>query len=404
MIKNSESIFSLPKSYDNQEMHIVIPVLHRPEKPTGVCRHAANLAQCLIDTELVRQVTLVIGRWQQAYFKSLFKLESSKIQLVAVDIKNTSFSRNQWFIFGLPKLVNRFQPDLIHMSFPFPFVQQWLKAPVVSTIHDLYPYEFPENFGYPQVWFNKLFLRQCVHNSDGLVCVSKCTLGNLEEYFPKIRENKQTRVIYNVVDLADIEPKYPSQLGKDFSSRFLLTVAQHRKNKNLDLLIRAYDTLRHDSRLDPKTLLLAVGSHGPETEHLRHLVQSRQLEDHVLFLSGLEDGELRWLYEHAALFVMPSSTEGFCLPLVEALTSSCPVVCSDIPIFREVGALRCRYFQLDHDAQANLVSAIASELTSGSIREKSEDLRFCRKEVSQHLLNFYARFGNNHAILHNSNL
>ena len=45
-------------------MHILIAALHRPTKPTGVCRHAVNLAQCLADTDEVDKVTLVIGAWQ----------------------------------------------------------------------------------------------------------------------------------------------------------------------------------------------------------------------------------------------------------------------------------------------------------------------------------------------------
>ena len=66
-------------------------------------------------------------------------------------------------------------------------------------------------------------------------------------------------------------------------------------------------------------------------------MRSLKLEGHVQFLSGLTDSELRWLYEQADLFIIPSATEGFCLPLVEALTLGCKAVCSDIPIFREVG-------------------------------------------------------------------
>jgi glycosyltransferase involved in cell wall biosynthesis len=43
------------------------------------------------------------------------------------------------------------------------------------------------------------------------------------------------------------------------------------------------------------------------------------------------------------LLLAPSSIEGFGLPVAEALLAGCPVVCSDIAAFREVGADRCRY-------------------------------------------------------------
>ena len=373
-------------------MHVLIPVLHRPTKPTGVCRHAANLAQCLADTDQVSRITLLLGAWQQAYFEQSFNLGSPKIQLLSVDIKNTSRARNQWFMFGLPKFAEQLQPDIVHMSFPFPFIKQWFEAPIVSTLHDLYPYECPENFGYPQVWFNQLFLKQCIHHSDGIICVSKCTLEALEKYFPRAKETKRTSVIYNVVNFAGVESKMPRQLGSDFANPFLLTVAQHRKNKNLDLLIQAYGTLLNEDRLQSNTQLVLVGSTGPETEHLTYLVKNLKLDAQVLFLSGLEDGELRWLYEHASLFVIPSSTEGFCLPLAEALTLSCQAVCSDIPIFREVGSLQCRYFQLNQEAHHHLAETISAAVNSASHQEKAIDPRFSRQEISKNLLNFYELF------------
>ncbi len=370
-------------------MHVLIPALHRPLKPTGVCRHAANLAQCLADTDKVTQVTLLIGEWQKPYFETSFNLANLKIKLQVIAIKNSSSSRNLWFMFRLPKIANAMKPDMIHMAFPFPFVRQWFHVPVVSTIHDLYPYECPENFGYPQVWFNQLFLRQCIYNSDGLICVSKCTLKTLGSYFPEIKDAKSTVVIYNVVDFSCIKAKLPESLFHNFTAPFILTVAQHRKNKNLDLLIQAYDALLHDGKLKPDTRLLLVGSSGPETKFLEDLTKSLNLSEKVHFLSGLEDGELRWLYEHAELFVIPSSTEGFCLPLVEALTLSCPTVCSDIPIFREVGSLKTYYFQLNQNILSNLLEVISANLSCKLSSDREADTRFSKDKISRQLLNFY---------------
>lgn len=368
-------------------MHVLIPALHRPTKPTGVCRHAANLAQCLAANPSVTRIILLIGTWQSQYFNEVFQLESPKIQLVEIDIKNSSLARNVWFLLYLPKIAKQFQPDIIHMSFPFPFVRQWFESPVVSTIHDLYPYECPENFGYPQVWFNQLFLQQCVRNSDGLTCVSNCTLDELKVYFPKVRKTKKTDVIYNIVDFSNITSQAPKQVTPQTVSPFLMTVAQHRKNKNLDLLIQAYSSLVDSEQLQAK--LLIIGSAGPETDNLKQLVGQLNLEEHVLFLSGLMDAELRWLYENASLFVIPSATEGFCLPLVEALTLACPAVCSDIPIFREVGSSNCYYFQLDSQTPKHLAETISSALADDSHRKKSADARFSKQTVSQQLFNFY---------------
>ncbi|MBT9317293.1 glycosyltransferase family 4 protein [Leptothoe spongobia] len=370
-------------------MHILISALHRPLKPTGVCRHAVNLAQCLVSTGRVNSVSLVVGEWQKLYFEELFNLDSKEIQLVSVDIKNNSFSRNFWLMFGLPKLAKQLRPDLIHMSFPLPIIRQLYKVPIVSTIHDLYPYECPENFGYPQVLFNQLFLRQCISGSDGLACVSRCTLETLENHFSFVKKQNKTEVIYNAIDFANIKSKAPDCLVDSLTDSFLLNVAQHRKNKNLDLLIQAYSVLITQDKIQPKTKLLLIGNTGPETNYLERLVQTLDLDEQVMFISGIEDGELRWLYEHALVFVMPSSNEGFCLPLVEALILNCPVVCSDISIFREVGSSHCRYIDLYKNPVLNLSSAIAASLNEGALDSAYTESRFSKNNIAHQLLDFY---------------
>jgi glycosyltransferase involved in cell wall biosynthesis len=373
-------------------MHVIIPALHRATKPTGVCRHAANLAKCLAETDAVRKVTLIVGEWQVHYFQAAFQLVSPKIDVISVPIKNSSFSRNYWFIFGLPKLVNSLSPDIIHASFPFPFVRRWFKAPVVATIHDLYPYECPENFGYPQVWLNQLFLRECITQSDGLCCVSKTTLNTLKKYFENIDLAKPATVIYNYVDFSEIRCERPQKLPFDEQDRFILCVAQHRKNKNLDLLIDAYHSLLHQKLIDTATKLLIIGSSGPETKKILQQLNTLGLENQVLLCSSVSDNELCWFYQQCQLFVIPSSQEGFCLPLVEAISLSPRVICSNIPIFNEVAALRCNYFELGEKSLENLTTVIKSTLTETPQQALKPDLRFSKNTVAQQLVQLYTSF------------
>ena len=61
-------------------------------------------------------------------------------------------------------------------------------------------------------------------------------------------------------------------------------------------------------------------------------------EGWLRWLGYAPDATLRALYDRAALLVCPSHYEGFGLPLVEAMSAATPIVCSDIPVFREVAA------------------------------------------------------------------
>ena len=367
-------------------MHILIAALHRPTKPTGVCRHAANLAQCLADTPEVSKVTLIIGAWQKDYFE-LF-VNSPKIQLISVEIQNSSLVRNIWFLFAFPILVKHFSPDIVHLSFPFPFLSFFFSCPVVSTIHDLYPYEKPEVFGYPNVIFNRLFLKQCIENSDGLTCVSKSTLSSLKFYFPKTQTLKPISVIYNYVDFSEIVAESPTNLNIGNNDAFLLCVAQHRQNKNIDLLIQAFYFLQENKSLKNDTKLIIVGNTGPETEKLFKLTDTLSLQDHVIFIHAIKDKELCWLYQKCQLFIAASSQEGFCLPLAEALYFSCQVVCSDIPIFREIGGFNCCYFDLQNNALENLSQTIISTLEQPLTRN-TDNFRFSKLDIADQYLKFY---------------
>ncbi|MEL6438133.1 MAG: glycosyltransferase family 1 protein [Cyanobacteria bacterium J06621_8] len=373
-------------------MHIFIAALHRPVKPTGVCRHAANLARCLVEQPEVTRITLVIGSWQQYYFETAFDLKSEKIKLLPVNIKNSSLVRNFWFLRGLPEMANELNPDVVHLSFPIPFFRAKFNAPVVTTVHDLYPYECPENFGFPQVWFNQLFLRQSIKNSDGLPCVSQVTADKLKLYFPRLKSHQRVEVVYNYVDFSELEINPPEGFTAD--SQFLLCVAQHRQNKNLDLLIEAYAKLllteashHHYDQLN----LIIVGATGPETDKIKSLIAEHNLETKVNLLSAIDDQELGWLYQNCQTFVIPSSTEGFCLPLAEALHFQSSVVCSDIPIFREIGDAQCQYFSLQGDTVDNLTEALTKVLTNKDPKEINQAgmSRFDKYHIAHQYLNLY---------------
>ena len=116
-------------------------------------------------------------------------------------------------------------------------------------------------------------------------------------------------------------------------TRFLLSVAQHRRNKNIPLALAAFHSVlqRH-----PELLLVVVGNKGPETARLQALLADGVLRDRVVLLHGITDPELQWCYRHCELLLATSTHEGFGLPIAEAMLAGCPVVCTDIAPFREL--------------------------------------------------------------------
>jgi glycosyltransferase involved in cell wall biosynthesis len=331
-----------------------------------------------------------MGAWQRKYFQTSFNLDSGKIEIVTVDLKNTSLSRNAWYVYNLPKLANKLNVDIVHLSFPIPFFRVFFSVPIVATLNDMYPYDFPENFGYPQVLFNRWFLRQCLSNSDGIICISEMTKERLRFYFPKLFQKKTIGVVYIPVEFSNVEPQRPREIKNINETPFLLGVAQHRKNKNLDLLIQSYSDLLKANKIKESIQLIIVGSSGPETENLQNLIHRLYLQDRVIFLASMNDGELCWLYQNCEIFLATSSTEGFCLPLAEALYFSCKVVCSDIPIFKEVGASDCIYFDLEGESIKNLSNAIVHALEQPRPSQPAGISRFSKSNSARQYLEFYS--------------
>jgi glycosyltransferase involved in cell wall biosynthesis len=108
---------------------------------------------------------------------------------------------------------------------------------------------------------------------------------------------------------------------------FILAVGTLEPRKNLPLLLRAYDRLRHEAGL--AVPLVLVGGKGWMYDDVFRTIDALGLGGCVRHLSGLSDVQLAHLYRAAGVLAFPSHYEGFGLPALEALHASCPVVASE---------------------------------------------------------------------------
>jgi glycosyltransferase involved in cell wall biosynthesis len=367
-------------------MNLLITAISSATGPSGICRHAYNLVRCAASRGEVLQITLAIGKWQEVYFRKSFNLEAIRIAIVSVDISNDAFARNMWYLRELPKLASDIAADIVHLSFPVPIRQSRMRCPVVVSLHDLYPYDEPNNFGFPKVFFNRAFLQQCLKEVDCVACVSETTLSRLKTRFPRFAHRKSV-VVRNCVTIDSNEPTLP--LGQQ--GKFVLLVAQHRANKNIPLAINVFEQILERKMIDQDTSLLLIGNRGPETAVICSLIEQRSLQAKVKLMDGVTDGELRWLYENCELLMVPSSMEGFGLPVVEGLFCGSRVVCSDIPTFREVGEDACHYFDPHAESVSSaMVEAICNALTQPARPAKRLE-RFFLENIAREYAALYSR-------------
>lgn len=332
-------------------------------------------------------MTLVVGCWQYDYFRRSFALSERKLRVLKVDVRPWAITRNAWYLFDLPKLIAEHAAEILHLSFPTPFVKRQISVPVVSTIHDLYPYDLPSHFGRLRVRFNRCSLRVCIEGSEHITCISNATRLRLLQQFPSLSPAKVSTV-YNIVGstLCSTVLPPPAIVGE---RPFVLAVAQHRKNKRLELLLHAFSELLADGSLASPTLLVLVGSNGPETTHLQKLIAKLSLGSNVRMLHGLSDAEMAWLYARCLLLASTSTFEGFNLPIAEGISAGTRVVCSDILVHHEIAGDACDYFDSSApDATRELSDALRISLH----RERPKPqpaARFSREVVIPQYLKLY---------------
>lgn len=340
-------------------MRVLVAAASFAANISGIQRHALNLARCLLARPEIHSVLFVVAPWQEALMNADALASDPRLTKHVVDMERHSVARNIWYYRYLPQLAAQLQADLVHLTCPMPVNAAAFACPAVVTLHDLYPCEIPTNFGFSRSLFNRMVLRQCLRSVDAIACVSDATMMRLRQYFPGA-SGKAVR-IYNCVepgDLAGAEVRLSGWRG----APFLLSIAQHRRNKNIPLLMRTYDRLLRSGQISSGTELIVVGIRGPETPGLHRLVYERGLEGKVRFLEGLSESELRWCYRQCEALVAPSVTEGFGLPIAEGLLAGCRIICSDIPAHREIGGDRCTLVRLGNQAEEKLAAAICSAL------------------------------------------
>jgi glycosyltransferase involved in cell wall biosynthesis len=342
-------------------MKVVIALASSSGQISGVQRHALNLASSLLTRREITEVHLVAAPWQQSFVEDAGLSHNARLRLHSAPIGNTALSRNLWFFTGLPSLAAKLNADIVHLAYPAPLCRRAFASPVVATLHDLYPYDIPENFGFPKVHFNRTVLRQCLSQADAIACVSASTLARLTGLDARLAQ-KKARILYNAVQPQTPQAAEVPVPNLNPEDRFLLCVAQHRRNKNILLVLRAFERLLPHGHLSPHMKLLIVGIPGPETQAIESFIAAHGLAQHVHLLNGIPEAQLQWCYRHCMALLAPSVIEGFGLPIAEGLIAGCRIVCSDIPAFRELATDSCHFVTLGPGEDENFAAAICAAL------------------------------------------
>jgi alpha-1,3-rhamnosyl/mannosyltransferase len=123
---------------------------------------------------------------------------------------------------------------------------------------------------------------------------------------------------------------------------YSLFVGTIEPRKNIETLLDAYSRLPIELR--KRWPLVLTGYHGWRSESIHQRLDSAKREGWAYYLGFVPSEDLPLLFAGARLFTFPSLYEGFGLPVLEAMSSGVPVVCSNNSSLPEVAgdaALMC---------------------------------------------------------------
>ena len=310
-------------------MKIGIDTTFYSDSPTGIGRYVYELCYHLNnyqDLELVLFLDKNSPLNNDPHFKDNQKI---LINLSKLDIRR---------LYKLGKLVDKANLDLFHCpAYNIPFVKN---TKYIVSIHDLIHLKFKEEYGFLHRLYYENIVKKGCNKAEKIITVSESSKNDLLEWLNC--SNNKIQVTYLAANQHFIPNLGMSDLFRKMEvdqNNFILYVGNNRPNKNLERLIIAYARISEEHENFP-SLVLTCSANNKLTELCKNLF----ISDKVVFAGSIDEEELILLYSYAMFFIFPSYYEGFGLPLVEAMSSGCPITASDISSIPEVTGDAALYF------------------------------------------------------------
>lgn len=126
---------------------------------------------------------------------------------------------------------------------------------------------------------------------------------------------------------------------------YILMVGTIEPRKNHKLLLAAYE---HGLKKLGYNIIFAGYMGWNMEEFAEQLHAHPDFGTRVYHFESLNDDAISYLYQNAKFLAFCSYTEGFGLPIIEAIQRGTPVIAADVPVLREVGGDYCVWFEQDN--------------------------------------------------------
>lgn len=291
------------------------------------------MAQIFLDTEKLKNPNSGLGQFCAHLGNAIEKTAKQEIgfyvdyqHLTFFETKNTILWKRSHQYFGVSV-----KADLWHcMHQEAKYFPKDKTTKILLTIHDL---NFLDKYTGAKKERKLKNLQKLVNKASGIAYISEFTKKIAEQHLelPDVLQ----KVIYNGVSVSNANPIKPEFI--DDSKAFLFSIGIIGEKKNFHVLIKAM------KNLPDLNLYLCGNARSKYADKIRTLIAKHDLGKRVFLPGEISEAEKNWMFENCKAFVFPSLSEGFGLPVVEAMHFGKPVILSKLTSLPEIGGDEATY-------------------------------------------------------------
>ncbi len=204
-----------------------------------------------------------------------------------------------------------------------------LKIPLIVNIHDLIFFENSTYHQFAKAVYFRSQIKQAIKKADVIICGTEYIKQKIQKRFnPK----GQIEVVPYGVNIHEFEPDEIKSVEDQalltqlkIVKPYILYVGTIEPRKKVDDLIKAYRMLVETKKIDSKMSLILVGKYGWKYDSVKELIENNKVGS-VVHLGYIPQKYIGPLMRESVCVVYPSETEGFGLPVLEAMAAKTVVV------------------------------------------------------------------------------
>ncbi len=296
-------------------MTVMLDCIALPDRFSGAAFYILHLTRSLLQQERGFNI-LVLCRAKHAHYFENYARPGDAI--ITTELHNRAH-KLYFYEKQLPKLLLKNQVDLFlatHYITPPPHPAY----SIISVFHDMGFMLHPGWYSIVKRFYFRKRMPVFVKRSDAIVTVSHNTRNELMRFFPQVEQ--KSLCIYPGTDHLSGGAEQPEEI-RQTDRPYLLAVNSFEKRKNIPLIIDIFEELknRYDIRLD----LIIAGKNNNHSDGIQRRRNHTPFKDSITVFTDVSTGQLKYLYQKAALFVNTSLYEGFGFTPAEAISMGCPV-------------------------------------------------------------------------------